>query len=69
MPTYHGLVRVHALPAPHSLVSASDRLSTLFARGNDLAFRCTRRRLALDTLHLDVGGGVAERRTTPAATL
>jgi elongator complex protein 4 len=31
---------------------------------NNLVFRCTRRRLVIETLHLDVEGGVGERRTT-----
>ncbi len=61
------------------LVPGSDRSSTL--RGlsasssssssggvgeNNLAFKCTRRRLVFETFHLDVEGGVGERRTTPA---
>jgi len=74
-PSHHGSVRVHGLPAPLSLISASDRSSTL--RGissvsgwtgggeNNLAFKCTRKRLVIETHHLDVEGGVGERRTTP----
>ncbi|KAI0036683.1 Elongator complex protein 4 [Vararia minispora EC-137] len=71
---YHGLVRVHSLPGPHTLLAPSDRFSTLRGLGaggvgggeNNLAFKCTRRRLAIETLHLDVEGGVGERRTKPA---
>ncbi|KAI6031905.1 PAXNEB-domain-containing protein [Pisolithus microcarpus] len=33
---------------------------------NNLAFKCTRKRLILETIHLDVEGGVTERRTTPS---
>lgn len=71
-PSHHGLVHVHGLPAPLSLRSASDRSSTL--RGistvsgggeNNLAFKCTRKRFVIETHHLDVEGGVGERRTTP----
>ncbi|KAJ7139845.1 Elongator complex protein 4 [Mycena epipterygia] len=64
-PAHHGLVRIHTLPAPQGLVAASDRFSTL--RGpvaeNNLGFKCTRKRLVFETLHLDVDGGVGERRT------
>ncbi|KAJ7706472.1 Elongator complex protein 4 [Mycena rosella] len=74
-PSHHGLVRIHTLPAPQSLVAASDRFSTL--RGavagsgeNNLGFKCTRKRLVFETLHLDIDGGVGERRTsTPAAVI
>jgi elongator complex protein 4 len=76
-PTHHGFVHVHALPAPHTLVPPSDRYSVLrglsssaVAAGgsgeNNLAFRCTRKRLVVETLHLDLEGGVGERRTTPS---
>lgn len=73
------MVHIHTLPSPHTLLSPSDRFSTL--RGlaasateggsssgeNNLAFKCTRKRLIFETMHLDVEGGVGERRTTPAA--
>ncbi|KAH8988824.1 Elongator complex protein 4 [Lactarius akahatsu] len=75
-PSHHGSVRVHGLPTPHSLIPASDRSSTLrgisFVSGwtgggeNNLAFKCTRKRFVIETHHLDVEGGVGERRTTPA---
>ncbi|KDQ63824.1 hypothetical protein JAAARDRAFT_170039 [Jaapia argillacea MUCL 33604] len=74
-PNHHGLLRIHNLPAPHTILSPSDKHSTL--RGvsssvssaggggeNNLAFRCMRKRLVFETLHLDVEGGVGERRTT-----
>jgi len=67
-PSHHGLVQIYTLPSPHMLIAPSDRFSTL--RGltssgeNNLAFRCTRRRMVIETLHLDVEGGTGERRTT-----
>lgn len=72
-PKHHGLVQIQSLPCPATLVAASDRFSVL--RGlvssssggsgeNNLAFKCTRKRLMIETLHLDLEGGVAERRTT-----
>ena len=75
-PTHHGLVQISALPAPHTVLAPSDKLSTL--RGllsspsgtgggeNNLAFKCMRKRMIFETLHLDLEGGVGERRTTPA---
>ncbi|KAL0580284.1 Elongator subunit elp4 [Marasmius crinis-equi] len=78
-PSHHGLVHIHTLPAPHTLLPPSDRFSVL--RGlsaaaadatgsgeNNLAFKCTRKRLVVETLHLDVEGGVSERRTTPSGS-
>jgi hypothetical protein len=32
-------------------------------RENNIAFKCTRKRLVFETHHLDVEGGVGERRT------
>ncbi|KAG8981700.1 hypothetical protein FRB95_001075 [Tulasnella sp. JGI-2019a] len=77
-PNYHGFVRVHKAPSVHSLLPPSHKLSIL--RGlsspssmsggggeNNLGFRCTRRRFVIETLHLDVEGGVSERRTAPSA--
>ena len=70
---------MHGLPAPHSLIPASDRSSTL--RGissvsgwtgggeNNLAFKCTRKQFVIETHHLDVEGGVGERRTTPVGKM
>ncbi|KAI0931947.1 hypothetical protein AcW2_000712 [Taiwanofungus camphoratus] len=68
--SHHGLVRIHSLPSPHTLLPPSDKFSTL--RGlsssgeNNLAFKCMRKRLIFETLHFDLEGGVGERRTTPA---
>lgn len=68
--SHHGLVHIHTLPSPHTLLPPSDKFSTL--RGlsssgeNNLAFKCMRKRLIFETLHLDVEGGVGERRTTPS---
>ena len=72
-PSHHGFVHMHSLPMPSTLYPPSDKLSTL--RGltssgeNNLAFKCMRKRLVFETLHLDVEGGVGERRTTPATTV
>ncbi|KAI0004298.1 Elongator complex protein 4, partial [Russula compacta] len=75
-PSYHGSVHIHALPTPHGLLPASDKSSTLRGllsvcgssggRENNIAFKCTRKRLVFETHHLDVEGGVGERRTGPA---
>ncbi|KAI0080118.1 PAXNEB-domain-containing protein [Panus rudis PR-1116 ss-1] len=73
-PTHHGFVHIHTLPAPHTLLPPSDKYSTLrgissSASGeNNLAFKCMRKRLIFETMHLDLEGGVGERRTTPAPT-
>lgn len=63
----------------NSLVPSSDRHSVLrglaasaSAAGgvseNNLAFKCTRKRFVIETFHLDVEGGVGDRRTAPSAT-
>ncbi|KAG8897280.1 hypothetical protein FRC01_011413, partial [Tulasnella sp. 417] len=75
-PAYHGFVHVHRAPSVRSLVPPSHKLSVL--RGlsspsshtegggeNNLGFKCTRKRFVIETLHLDVEGGVSERRTAP----
>ena len=36
-------------------------------RENNLAFKCTKKRLVFETHHLDVEGGVGERRTIVSA--
>ncbi|KAG2077103.1 PAXNEB-domain-containing protein [Suillus decipiens] len=77
-PSHHGIVQILTLPAPHTILPASDKCSTLrglsSAAGtmggsgeNNLAFKCMRKRLIFETLHLDLEGGVTERRTTPAS--
>ncbi|KAJ7783473.1 Elongator complex protein 4 [Mycena maculata] len=68
-PASQGLVRLHTLPAPLALVPPSDRLSTLRGANtggggeNNLGFKCTRKRLVFETVHLGVEGGVGERRS------
>jgi len=77
-PSHHGFVHIHGLPTPHTILTPSDKFSTL--RGlsssssssvssgggeNNLAFKCMRKRMLFETLHLDLEGGVGERRTTP----
>ncbi|TIA82274.1 hypothetical protein E3P98_01486 [Wallemia ichthyophaga] len=66
----HGLLHCLARPAVHALTAPSDRHSVLrgglVAGDNNLAFKLRRRRLVIETLHLDVEGGVGERRTTPS---
>lgn len=72
-PSHNGFVHIHTLPTPSTLAPPSDKSSTL--RGltssgeNNLAFKCMRKRLIFETLHLDLEGGVGERRTTPATTI
>ena len=78
-PSHHGLLKILKLPTYQTLVPASDRFSTLrglqasssaSASGgigeNNLAFKVTRKRFIIETFHLDLEGGVGERRTTPA---
>lgn len=36
---------------------------------NNLTFKSTRKRLIFETLHLDIEGGVGERRTAPSTTV
>lgn len=79
-PSHHGMVEIHRMPAPHTLAYPSDRYSTLrglsasagIAVGsgeNNVGFRCTRKRLVVETMHLEAEGGVTERRThRPADT-
>lgn len=83
-PSHHGLLKIHKLPAVQTLIPASDRFSMLrglaassssaaSASGgigeNNLAFKVTRKRFMIETFHLDVEGGVGERRTTPAVVV
>jgi len=79
-PSHHGMVEIHRMPAPHTVAYPSDRYSTLrglsasagMAVGsgeNNVGFRCTRKRLVVETMHLEAEGGVTERRThRPADT-
>jgi len=78
-PAHHGLLHIHTLPAPHTTLPPSDKYSTLrglassAASGgggeNNLAFKCMRKRLTFETLHLDLEGGVGDRRTTPSSNV
>ncbi|KAB5592465.1 Paxneb domain containing protein [Ceratobasidium theobromae] len=72
-PNHHGLVKVSSTPAPGTLRAPSITRSLL--RGmtssgthgggeNNLAFRCTRRRLVIETMHLGAEGGIGARQTT-----
>jgi elongator complex protein 4 len=45
-------------------LSSSDVSLAAGGSENNLAFKCTRRRLVFETLHLGLEGGVGERRTT-----
>ena len=73
-PNHHGILHIQTLPASHTLLPPSDRFSTvrgLSASGgaaggseNNITFKSTRKRLVFETLHLDIEGGVGERRTT-----
>ncbi|GAA96217.1 hypothetical protein E5Q_02881 [Mixia osmundae IAM 14324] len=78
-PRYSGLLHVTTLPAVNSLVPSSTKLSVLrgLAAGsaassgaggldNNLAFRLKRKRFVIETLHLDVEGGVGERQIPKA---
>lgn len=64
-PRYAGLINIRSLPALNTLVPPSARLSVLKGASGkqDLAFRLKRRRFVVETLHLDVEGGVNERKT------
>lgn len=70
---HHGTLVTLNLQTGTSYLPPSDKFSSL--RGlsrsgtgeNNLAFKCTRKRLVVETLHLDVEGGVGERRTRHGA--
>lgn len=81
-PQYSGLLTIHSTPAPTTLLPPSYRFSEL--RGlhtgggtgttagggeNNLAFKCMRKRFVIETLHLDIEGGVSERRTIPPTSV
>ena len=46
---------------------SSSAVSTGGGGENNLAFKCTCKRLTFETLHLDLEGGVGDRRTTPSS--
>ena len=68
----HGILHLHSSPSLHTLVTPSARHSVLRgglrAGDNNLAFKLRRKKLVVETLHLDVEGGVGERRTKPSAS-
>jgi elongator complex protein 4 len=77
-PQYSGLLTIHSTPSPTTLLPPSYKFSELrglHAGGgtgtapgggeNNLAFKCLRKRFVIETLHLDIEGGVSERRTAP----
>lgn len=71
-PSHHGLLHLHAPFHLSSLAPPSQKLSTLVGgRGgqNNLAFKLKRKAFVVETLHLDVEGGVGERRTTAPVAL
>lgn len=81
-PQYSGLLTIHSTPSPTTLLPPSYRFSelrglhtgggtgTITSGGeNNLAFKCMRRRFVIETLHLDIEGGVSERRTAPPTGL
>lgn len=73
-PHSHGLVHVHSLPSPCTLLPPAYKHSTLLGLGvgssgqNNLAFKLKRKRFIIETLHLGVEGGVGDRRTEPSST-
>ncbi|KAL7417478.1 Elongator complex protein 4 [Mrakia frigida] len=71
-PSHHGLLHLHSPFHLSSLSPPSAKLSTLVGgRGgqNNLAFKLKRKAFVVETLHLDVEGGVGERRTTAPVAL
>lgn len=78
-PTTHTLLSAsHKHSVLRGLRASSTAGASSISRGentsgtgeNNLAFRCTRKRFIVETLHLDAEGGVGERRTNapPTAT-
>ncbi|KAL5639360.1 hypothetical protein ACGC1H_006761 [Rhizoctonia solani] len=72
-PNHHGLVKISSTPSYGTLRAPSISRSVL--RGmtssgphgggeNNLAFRCTRRKLVIETMHLGAEGGVGARQTS-----
>lgn len=57
MPPSHKLSVLRGLSSPSSHSEGGGE--------NNLGFKCTRKRFVIETLHLDVEGGVSERRTAP----
>ncbi|CAE6444009.1 unnamed protein product [Rhizoctonia solani] len=72
-PNHHGLVKISSSPSHGTLRAPSISRSVL--RGmtssgphgggeNNLAFRCTRRKLVIETMHLGAEGGIGARQTS-----
>ncbi|CAE6453725.1 unnamed protein product [Rhizoctonia solani] len=72
-PNHHGLVKISSTPSHGTLRAPSISRSVL--RGmtssgphgggeNNLAFRCTRRKLVVETMHLGAEGGIGTRQTS-----
>ncbi|CEL57006.1 Elongator complex protein 4 OS=Bos taurus GN=ELP4 PE=2 SV=1 [Rhizoctonia solani AG-1 IB] len=72
-PNHHGSVKILSSPCHGTLKPPS--ISRSILRGmtssgphgggeNNLAFRCTRRRLVIETMHLGAEGGIGARQTT-----
>jgi elongator complex protein 4 len=70
-PQTHGLLHLHSPFTLHSLSPPSSKLSTLVGGGrfNNLAFKLKRKAFVVETMHLDVEGGVGERRTKPVESV
>ncbi|QRV83158.1 elongator complex protein 4 [Ceratobasidium sp. AG-Ba] len=73
-PSHHGLVKISSSPSPGTLRAPSIARSVLRGMNssgphgggeNNLAFRCTRKRLVIETMHLGAEGGVGARQTAP----
>ncbi|KAH7334229.1 PAXNEB protein-domain-containing protein [Rhizoctonia solani] len=75
-PNHHGLVKISSSPSYGTLRAPSISRSVL--RGmtssgphgggeNNLAFRCTRRKLVIETMHLGAEGGIGARQTSAPA--
>jgi len=70
----HSILRGLRASSSASTSSSQVHTSSVAAGGtgeNNLAFKCTRKRFVIETLHLDAEGGVGERRTSapPSAAL
>ncbi|KAI6136793.1 PAXNEB-domain-containing protein [Pisolithus sp. B1] len=68
-PSHHGLVQIHNDKYSTLRGLSSSAGASAGSGENNLAFKCTRKRLILETIHLDVEGGVTERRTTPSTNM
>jgi elongator complex protein 4 len=64
----HSVLRGLRASSTAGTSSQSRRENTPGTGENNLAFRCTRKRFVIETLHLDAEGGVGERRTNAPPT-